>query len=69
METDLREALLLRLKASKHGELLSEKIKRLELAKKKKERDWRKERKHWQPQESGEMQGRHRTWRKDAMSL
>ena len=36
METDLREALLLRLKASKHGELLSEKIKRLELAKKKK---------------------------------
>lgn len=38
METDLREALLLRLKASKHGELLSEKIKRLELAKKKKKR-------------------------------
>ena len=36
METDLREALLLRLKASKYGELLSEKIKRLELAKKKK---------------------------------
>ena len=33
MQTDLREALLLRLKASKHAELLSEK-----------ERDWRKER-------------------------
>ena len=39
METDLREALLLRLKASKYGELLSEKIKRLELAKKKKRKE------------------------------
>ena len=33
VQTDLREALLLRLKASKHSDLLSEK-----------ERDWRKER-------------------------
>lgn len=58
METDLREAVLLRLKASKRGELLSEK-----------ERDWREERRQRQPRESGETQSRDRTQRKEAVSL